>query len=152
MLLKITERNQMQMNKKIDNRKMGDDFEKEAALYFEKNNYWVYRFPNKICGQPFDILAINGSKIIAADCKVCSVGRFDKNRIESNQHTAMYTILRKTNAEAGFILKLENKAIFISYSDVISLKKRTLNTNDIMLKGVILFDTKNNDSRKDNVI
>lgn len=130
----------------ISNKKIGNNFEKSTAEYLSENDFWVYRLPNKIGGQPFDILALKNDTVIALDCKVCSNDVFDKSRIEDNQHTAMNKILKcVSKAKVGFyFLFNDGTECFAGYNDIIKADKRNLKKDDLLeMGGKLIAEDKN---------
>ena len=130
----------------ISNKNIGNKFEKYTAEYLSENGFWVYRLPNKIGGQPFDILALKNDIIIALDCKVCSNDVFNKSRIEDNQHTAMNKMLKcASKAKVGFyFLFNDGTKCFASYNDIVKADKGNLKKDDLMMiGGKLLAESKN---------
>lgn len=85
----------------------GRQFEDHVVKELHKAGYWVHRIhPDEAGQQPFDIIAVRGSKICAYDAKVVSEGkRFPLNRIEDNQLNAFRLIEKKSNgADIGLLI------------------------------------------------
>lgn len=97
----------------MNNKKLGNEFEKEVLARLEEAGCWAYRFPTTIQGQPFDILAMKDRTTYAFDCKVCSNGRFSLDRIEYNQQASMLKLTEKVfSVVAGFLLKMPDGSIY----------------------------------------
>lgn len=80
----------------------GKEFERMFCKLLQHSGYWAVNIqPNEWGAQPFDVLAIHGSHIIAADCKVCVRSTFPLDRVEDNQWTAFELVNERTNAEIG---------------------------------------------------
>lgn len=122
----------------MNNKKNGNEFEKTTAKILSNNGFWVYRIPDKINGQPFDLIAVGNGTVLALDCKVCSNDIFDKGRIEDNQHTSM-ELFQRLNPDcfAGFVLKFRDEsAAAVSYNVLMEYKKRCVRKEEILKIGM----------------
>lgn len=93
----------------------GRQFEDYVVKELHKAGYWVHRIhPDESGQQPFDIIAVKGSKICAYDAKVLESGkRFPLKRIEDNQLNAFRLIEKKTNgADVGLLILNESGKIY----------------------------------------
>jgi hypothetical protein len=97
----------------------------------------VLRIPQNETGQqPFDLLAIKGTRILAYDAKVLSDGhRFPLDRIEDNQYNAFQLMEKKTGAsEIGLLIYAEGKVRYMDISRInteIWLNKKSVDVNDL---------------------
>ncbi len=97
----------------MNNKRLGNDFEKKYAEILRKKGYWVtFLSPKQHIGsQPCDLIAIKEDKPMLIDCKTCNTHLFPISRIEENQRQAFkrYTECRNTK----FILAIKyNKKIY----------------------------------------
>ena len=112
----------------------GKEFERLFCRVLQNCGYWAVNIPpNEWGAQPFDVLAIHGSYMLAADCKVCSASAsFPMERVEDNQWMAFEVMNRRTNADIGLAIYVAEKGEvrWVSYntlkcardSDVKSIK------------------------------
>ena len=121
------------------NKKIGNNFEREFCEILSKNGFWVHNFAQNQDGQPADVIAVRDGGSFLIDCKVCITGRFQLNRIEENQQSAMQHWVDTGNEEAWFALKIENDIVMMRYSDLMLLKtvQSSLNKSEILKHGVM---------------
>lgn len=122
----------------MNNKRIGNEFEKDTAEFFRRQNYWVYRIPDKINGQPFDIIAAGHGTVYVIDCKVCCNDVFDKNRIEENQISSMKMFL-KANPDfwAGFMFKFaDSSVVFAPFTAVTESQSGSIKKQEIIEMGV----------------
>lgn len=101
----------------------GIQFERKVSKDLFDAGYWVLNVPRNESGaQPFDILAIKGNKIIAADCKVCEAKVFPLSRIEPNQWTAFKMMWERASADICVFVWHEDSTYWISYWQLLSAK------------------------------
>lgn len=131
----------------MSNKKIGNDFENEFCEILSENGFWVHNFAQNQAGQPADVIAVRDGGSFLIDCKVCITGRFQLNRIEENQQSAMQHWVDTGNEEAWFALKIENSIVMMRYSDLMSLKtvQSSLNKSEILKHGVMLEKWVDND-------
>lgn len=123
----------------MNNKKLGNKFEKELCERLAAQGFWAYNFPNKIAGQPADIIASRNGQPCLIDCKECTNDTFDTRRVEENQKNSMYLWKYTGNELACFALKLSDGSIYMidhKVMAVVRAGKRTLNRDDITLLGV----------------
>ena len=85
-------------------KQIGNDFERDFAKWLSKEKgMFVYNLPNKINGQPFDILAAKNNKFFAFECKNCSKDYFPLSRVEDNQIQAFNKLNSTGNYNYYFI-------------------------------------------------
>lgn len=92
----------------------GRQFEDYVVKELHKAGYWVHRIhPDESGQQPFDVIAIKGSKVCAYDAKVVSEGkRFPLKRIEDNQVNAFRLLEKKSSgADIGLLILGEDGKI-----------------------------------------
>nr|DAG02259.1 MAG TPA: holliday junction resolvase [Siphoviridae sp. ctmqu18] len=123
----------------MSNKKIGNDFENEFCEILSENGFWVHNFAQNQAGQPADVIAVRDGGSFLIDCKVCITGRFQLNRIEENQQSAMRHWVDTGNEEAWFALKIENDIVMMRYSDLMLLKtvQSSLNKSEILKHGVM---------------
>lgn len=116
----------------MSNKKLGNEFERKIIKQLRETGHYVIQLPQNVKGQPFDLLVTVHNGVAAVDCKMCSKGYFDLNRIEPNQHTA-FEMFRKANSEsfAGFMLGVKSEIYCIGYEDMVNQPKKRLNYEDI---------------------
>ena len=96
----------------------GAQFERLFIEHLKDSGYWALRIPcNDRGAQPFDVIAIRGSNILAVDCKVCSQPRFETRRIEDNQRLAFELMQKRTNAWCGFACYHDGNIFMIPFGD-----------------------------------
>lgn len=99
----------------MNNKKTGNDFEKEFAEKMAKKGYWVHLLNQGHTGQPADIIAVKKKTALLIDCKVCTRDYFTESRIEENQHLAMKKWEEKARTKAWFALKTSEGIYMIPY-------------------------------------
>lgn len=131
----------------MSNKKIGNDFEREFCEILSEHGFWVHNFAQNQAGQPADVIAVRDGGSFLIDCKVCITGRFQLNRIEENQQSAMQHWVDTGNEEAWFALKIENSIVMMRYSDLMLLKtvQSSLNKSEILKHGVMLEKWVGND-------
>ena len=131
----------------MSNKKIGNDFEREFCEILSENGFWVHNFAQNQAGQPADVIAVRDGGSYLIDCKVCIKGRFQLNRIEENQQSAMQHWVDTGNEEAWFALKIENSIVMMRYSDLMLLKtvQSSLNKSEILKHGVMFGKWVDND-------
>lgn len=125
------------------NKKTGNSFEAELCQLLSNAGYWAHNLAQKAAGQPFDVIAARGGKTYVIDCKVCEHDRFDTNRIEQNQFSAMFLWEESGNGKGWFALKLSDASIWMIRIDLmlhLSCKSKTINEDDIRHYGILAVD------------
>lgn len=77
----------------------GAEFERKFCEWARDNNWWALNIPHsKVGQQPFDVIAIKGSSILACDCKVMSNSgsSFPLRRVEDNQWLAFEALEKRS--------------------------------------------------------
>lgn len=93
----------------MNNKKLGNSFEKELALDLFKKGFWVHPVaPNAAGQQPADIIAIKDGRAYLIDAKVCSGKYFPFRRIEEDQRCAMEMWRDRGNGSGVFAFKIES--------------------------------------------
>ena len=102
----------------------GSEFERKVCQWFKDAGYWALNIPRSKSGQqPFDVLAIKGNVMVAADCKVISTCRnaFPIERVEVNQWLAFKALEDKSlQTVIGLIIWHERTKTthFVSYKQL----------------------------------
>lgn len=117
----------------MNNKKVGNDFEKEYAEILSKKGFWVTLLtPQKNIGsQPADIIAIKNDEALLIDCKTCEKHLFPITRIEQNQRQAFKKYSKCNNTNYLIVIKYNNKIYEINMKDIdftqksIDLERRT---------------------------
>ena len=92
-------------------------FERELCELFSSLGYWALDIPKNESGaQPFDVIAIHGTKTYAVDCKTCAKKSFPIDRVEDNQWTAFEVMNSRTNADIGIMAYNDGDIYYIPYS------------------------------------
>lgn len=89
----------------MNNKKLGNDFEKDLCLKLRACGFWAYNCPPTHAGQPVDIIACIKDRAILIDCKVCSGDKFKLSRIEENQNLSMRFFRKCGNYSTYFAFK-----------------------------------------------
>ena len=127
----------------MNNKKLGNKFEKDLCELLAIKGFWAYNFPNKIAGQPADIIASRLGCPCLIDCKECTNDTFDTVRVEENQKNAMLLWEYRGNGDGYFALKLSDGSIYmINHNIMLSAreKQRTLNRSTIIKIGMPFDD------------
>ena len=122
----------------MNNKKLGNKFEKDLCELLAKHGFWAYNCPNKTSGQPADIIASRNGHPCLIDCKECTNDVFDTVRVEENQKNSMELWDYTGNGEGYFALRLSDGEIYMLHSDAVMLarhSKRTFNVYDIRYLG-----------------
>ena len=117
-----------------NNKKLGNDFEREFAELLSEHGFWVHVFAQNKDGQPADIIAVKNKKAYLIDCKVCSTKKgFDISRMEENQDLSMDLWRDCCNGEGWFAVKLETRIYMISHFTMKALRnsQSTLSSTDV---------------------
>ena len=108
----------------MGNKSTGTQFERDFCKKLAENGWWVHFLtPNGRGAQPFDVLAIKDSSVVAVDCKTCAGDLFPFSRIEDNQRLAFDALLWKTDAKCGFAILYNDEVRWLEYSDVKMLER-----------------------------
>lgn len=119
----------------MNNKRIGNDFEKELAEILSKEGYWVtYITPKQhIRSQPCDLIAIKDNKATLIDCKTCKTHLFPISRIEENQWQAYKKYKKCGNSNFVLAIKYENK-IYIIPLDIIKKDRKSIELNTLSYK------------------
>ena len=111
----------------MNNKVLGNSFEKEYAKILRERGYWVtFLTPKKNIGsQPCDLIAIKDDKPILIDCKTCKTHLFPINRIEENQRQAFKRYSKCGNTKFILAIKYNNRIYEINMKDI-ALKQKNL--------------------------
>ena len=104
----------------MNNKKLGNSFEKEYAEILRSRGYWVtFLSPKQNVGsQPCDLIAIKNDKPVLIDCKTCSSHLFPISRIEENQRQAFKRYSKCGNTDFILAIKYDGKIYEVSLNDV----------------------------------
>lgn len=123
----------------MNNKRLGNAFEKEMAERLSQNGWWVtFLTPKQNVGsQPCDLIAIKNNETMLIDCKTCSSHLFPISRIEENQRQAFKRFRKCGNTNFILAIKYKNKIYEINLNDIdfkqksIDLERRTNEDNCI---------------------
>ena len=132
-------------NVRINNKKVGSDFEQKFCQYFHKKGFWAHFLnPAPDGSQPFDIILIRNGRAFAIDCKTVEGKSFPLDRIEPNQESAFKLMKECGNTENYFALKIsETEIIMVPASYLLGMKRVLKSVKIDALKekyGVINFE------------
>lgn len=104
----------------INNKKLGNSWEKEYAEILSKEGYWVtFLTPHKNTGaQPCDLVAIKNDKGKLIDCKTCATHLFPIKRIEENQRQCFKKYSKCGNTDFILAIKYNNKIYEINLNEI----------------------------------
>lgn len=104
----------------MNNKTLGNNFEKEYAKILSDKGYWVtFLTPKQNIGsQPCDLIAIKDDKPILIDCKTCNTHLFPIKRIEENQRQAFKRYSKCGNTKFILAIKYDNKIYEINIKDI----------------------------------
>lgn len=117
------------------NKRIGGDFEKYLCKELARQGWWAHFLsPGPGGAQPFDVLAIRGSSVMAIDCKTCKSRWFSYSRIETNQRLAFDMLMEKSDkrkVKCGFSILHDDKIIFLPYERVLADEKHGRRSYDL---------------------
>ena len=104
----------------MNNKRLGNSFEKEYAEILRSYGYWVtFLSPKQNIGsQPCDLIAIKDDKPVLIDCKTCSSRLFPISRIEENQRQAFKRYSKCGNTDFILAIKYNDKIYEINLNDI----------------------------------
>lgn len=113
----------------MNNKKLGNSFEQEFCEILFLHGFWVHNLAQNQAGQPADIIAVKNGIPYLVDCKVCTNGTFNKNRIEENQRLSMQLWDDSGNNAGLFAVKFgENiymaQIYVFDYTDKVNLPEK----------------------------
>ena len=118
----------------VNNRKLGNRFEKDLAKQLANLGFWVHLLKQNVDGQPADIIAVKDNRAVLIDAKVCSGGKFRTDRIESNQEASMQVWRRNGNQEWWFACLMPDGEIrMLDGIKASYLQGRTVTANEMNL-------------------
>lgn len=109
----------------MNNKEIGNNFEKEYTEILKNKGYWVTFITPKqnIGSQPCDLIAIKNNKPILIDCKTCKTHLFPMSRIEENQRQAYKMFTKFGNTEFILAIKYNEKIYEINMKNIDFTKK-----------------------------
>ena len=100
----------------MNNKKIGNDFEREMCEKLRKAGYWVHFItPDKTGAQPFDIIAVKDNVPFAIDCKTSVRKIFPISRLEVNQIMAFDKWMSVGNGVPMVAVKYKESIKMVSY-------------------------------------
>lgn len=104
----------------MNNKNVGNSFEREYAEILRKDGYWVtFMTPKQHIGsQPCDLIAIKDNIPILIDCKTCKTHLFFINRIEENQRQAFKRYKKCGNTKFILAIKYNNEIYEIDMKEI----------------------------------
>lgn len=111
----------------MNNKRLGNEFEKEMAERLRKKGWWVtFMTPKQHIGsQPCDLIAIKDDKPVLIDCKTCKTKWFRISRIEENQWQAYKKFKQCGNGNYVLAVKY-NEIVFIIPLDTIDRTQESI--------------------------
>lgn len=115
----------------MNNKRIGNKFEKELAEILSKEGYWVTNITPKqhIGSQPCDLIAIKNNKTILIDCKTSKTHLFPISRIEENQWQA-YKKYKKCGNTNYYIAIKYNENIYTIPINEINIEEKNINLKE----------------------
>lgn len=128
----------------MNNKTLGNTFERELAEYLAAHGFWAHVMASKASGQPADVIAARHGRAHLIDAKECTNNTFPLSRVEANQHTAMTLWEECENGTPWFAMRLSDGDVFVlpfctvqSYAFLHD--KKHLSEADIRREGVPLI-------------
>lgn len=122
----------------MNNKTLGNGFEKELAKILSKKGYWVTILTPKryIGSQPADLIAIKDNKPTLIDCKTCKTHLFPISRIEANQWNASKKYFKCGNL--SYVIAIQYKGeVYMVPIETIDKKEKHVDLNLQMRWGMI---------------
>ena len=112
----------------MNNKKIGEDFEKELLEILKVNGFWATKLKEKETGGPFDIVATKNNKFISIEAKnINKKTTFTKERIEPNQILAYKRLLEVNSSSYSFFaFKTEFGTFLLHSEEVICNDKKSI--------------------------
>lgn len=128
---------------KLNNKKLGNKFEKDFMDLLAKKGYWVTFLEGKanIGSQPADLMACKNNIPYLIDCKTLSNknGIFNLNRLEENQRLA-YIKFRNCGNLNYYLAILWNNNIYIINLDNIDLNSKSIKLKEYKPEVLNFYD------------
>ena len=100
----------------MNNKKVGNDFEREFCRLLNNSGYWVHFISPDITGaQPFDIIAVKDNVPFAFDCKTSVKRWFPISRLEVNQIMAFDKWIARGNGTPMIAVKYKEEIKIVPY-------------------------------------
>lgn len=115
----------------INNKNLGNKFEKEYAEILKQKGYWVtFLTPKKNVGsQPADLIAIKDNEPILIDCKTCKTHLFPISRIEENQRQSFKRYIKCGNTRYILAIKYKGKIYEIDMRNI-DFEQKSINLEE----------------------
>lgn len=127
----------------MNNKQIGNSFEKQFCDILSHHGFWCHRMQDKANGQPFDVIASKNNLSAVIDCKACTNNIFQLRRMEQNQIYAMRKWISTGNDLAFFALKIGDEIRMLQYQKLMELRElgvKSLKYEDIVYRGALLED------------
>ena len=112
----------------MNNKKLGNDFEREFEKFMRERGYWVhFCAPNAAGAQPCDFIAVKDCDARLIDCKTSAAKTFSIRRLEDNQINAFERWQKCGNCCAGIAIKYKDEIYYVNYTVLKLNGKITLN-------------------------
>lgn len=121
----------------MDNKRLGNAFEKEVCDILARNGYWVhFLVPDARGAQPFDIISAKDNIAYAIECKTLTESRksFSIDRLEDNQMLAFERWMLCGNSSPVIAIKYENDIYVVDYTDIKKTKTIKINECDLFVR------------------
>ena len=117
----------------MNNKKIGNDFEKDFAEFLAKNGYWVAPFPGKAHtnAQPADLICCKNDRPYLIDCKTLENknGIFNLSRIEENQRLAYQRYVACGNKNYSLAILWKNDIYIVQLAEI-DFNGKSINLNN----------------------
>ena len=123
----------------MSNKAIGNGFESVIIGYLSKKGYWVHLLKDNQNGQPFDIIALGGDKVLCLDAKHCETKKFPLSNVRENQELAFDYIssIYNGNSEIGFVIGSDKDNLhlltFDEYKKLKANKKKSVVIEELPL-------------------
>jgi Holliday junction resolvase len=108
----------------MHNKKLGNHFEAELCETLADEGFWCHNLAQNSDGQPADVIAVKDGQAYLIDCKVCSRGRFQFDRIEDNQRYSMELWRECGNGEGLFALSFSGQIYMVGIESMWNCRNR----------------------------
>ena len=116
----------------MNNKKLGIAFERFVCADLAHNGYWTHFItPDERGSQPFDIIAVQGNRAVAIECKTLNASEhiFPLSRLEDNQLMAFKRWMMCGNDSPMIAVAWKGKCYYIPYTEL--EEKKRIDLNDV---------------------
>lgn len=100
----------------MNNKKIGNDFEREFVKLLTEKGFWVHFIEPKPNGsQPFDVIAVKNNDAYVFDCKTCVSKWFSIDRLQDNQVMSFEKWLSVGNTMPYIAIKYKDTILLLPY-------------------------------------